>query len=73
MKPKPNRDLLAEVVLERLHEPWTKFLYQHMFGAPIPSMDGDKPRPSNVVQFPKRLSPERRKLILDNARERDDA
>ena len=69
MKPKPNRDLLAEVVLEHLHEPWTKFLYQHMF----PSMDDDRPGPSNVLQFPKRISPERRKQILDTARERDDA
>jgi hypothetical protein len=66
---KPNRDLLAEVVLERLHEPWSKYLYQHTF----PSMDGDKPRPSNIVQFPKRISPERRKLILLAALERDDA
>ena len=69
MKPKPNRDLLAEVILERSHEPWSKYLYEHMFG----SIDADAPLPDNIVQFPKRISPERRKQILQGAWERDDA
>jgi hypothetical protein len=69
MKPTPKRDLLAEVILERSHEPWSKYLYEHMFGELMPS----EPSPSNVVQFPKRLSPERRRQILLAALERDDA
>jgi hypothetical protein len=69
MKPTPNRDLLAEVILERSHEPWSKYLYEHVFG----SIDADAPVPDNILHFPKRISPQRRRQILLAALERDDA
>ena len=42
-------------------------------GEPMPSIDAKPAPPSNIVPFPKRLSPERRKQILLAALEHDDA
>jgi hypothetical protein len=65
MKQTPKRDLLAEVVLEHANEPWSKYLYEHMFGS------REEPPPTNVIPFPKKLSLERRRQILLAALERD--
>jgi hypothetical protein len=68
MKSGPNRDLLADVLLAHPQERWSRHIYESMYGAPMP---GEEPLPSNIVQFPKRLSPERRRQILLAAWERD--
>jgi hypothetical protein len=66
---KPKRDVLADVLLANPHESWSRHLYEHMYGQPMPTVE---PLPSNVIPFPKRLTPERRRQILRAPWECDD-
>jgi hypothetical protein len=71
----PKQNLLAGVLLAHPDEAWSKHLYEHMFGGPMPCIDnadGGR-RSAKIVRFPKILSPERRKQILLAALEQDDA
>jgi hypothetical protein len=70
----PKQNLLAGVLLAHPDEAWSKHLYEHMFGGPMPSIAGDGRQTAKIVRFPKMLSPERRKQILLAAlEEQDDA
>jgi hypothetical protein len=66
----PELDPFAAQLLADRDNPTMQYLYEAMYGEPMPK----KPptRPSNVVQFPKRIPPERRKVILRAAWGRDD-
>jgi hypothetical protein len=71
MKQTPKRDVLADLLLANPQESWSRHFYEHIYGQPMPTAE-EPEEPSNVLQFPKRLTPERRRQILRAAWECDD-
>lgn len=66
MQKQNGKDLLAGMLLARREDGTMQYLYEQMYGRPMPSAEQSK-AVGNVVPFPKQLSLGLRRKILRDA------